>query len=195
MVEETVFRGIIDFFNEIGIYDVVLPFILVFTIMFAIFEKTRILGEDEIEGKPYTKKNLNSMVAFVVAFLVVASSRLVATINEAMANIVVLVLLGTGYLLLIGIFFKEGEGVYLEGGARYTAMGIMFIGIVLIFLHAIRTENGESWLEWFWAYLINNWTTNLAGSIILVIVLIMFMLYIIKGEGTSAKPSNKNKEE
>ena len=34
-----VFRDVIVFFGDIGIYDVVLPFLLVFTIIFAIFEK------------------------------------------------------------------------------------------------------------------------------------------------------------
>ncbi len=192
MAKESVFRGIIEFFDDIGIYDVVLPFILVFTIVFAILEKTRILGSDMIEDRPYSKKNLNAMVAFTIAFLVVASSRLVATINEAMANIVVLLLLGIGFLLLIGVFFKEKEEVVLEGAQRYFAMVIMFIGIVLIFLHAIRTENNKSWLEWFWSYLTDNWSSNLAGSIILIIVIVLFMLYIVKGEGTSSKPTKSD---
>ena len=44
MVEQSVFRGIIEFFEKIGIYDVVLPFLLVFTIVFAILEKTKVFG-------------------------------------------------------------------------------------------------------------------------------------------------------
>ena len=54
----TVLGGVLDFFKELGIYDVVLPFILVFTIMFAILERTKIFGT---EGeKKFTKKNLNN---------------------------------------------------------------------------------------------------------------------------------------
>ena len=68
MVEETVFRGIIGFLEQIGIYDVILPFLLVFTIIFAILEKTKVLGTETIEGKRYTKKNINAMVAFVISF-------------------------------------------------------------------------------------------------------------------------------
>ena len=70
---ESTFREMIGFLDKIGIYDVVLPFILVFTIVFVILEKTRVLGTETIEGKPYTKKNINAMVAFVIAFFVVGS--------------------------------------------------------------------------------------------------------------------------
>jgi len=54
------FRGVVDFFGEIGLFDVVLPFLLVFTVVFAILEKTKVFGIEEIEGKKYTRKNLNS---------------------------------------------------------------------------------------------------------------------------------------
>ena len=82
------FSGVISFFDKIGVYDIILPFLLVFTIVFAILEKTKILGTEKIGDREVTKKNLNSMVAFVMAFLVIASARLVAVINEVMANVV-----------------------------------------------------------------------------------------------------------
>ena len=92
MAEPSTFRGIIGFFDKVGIYDVVLPFILVFTIVYAILEKTKILGTEEIEGIKYTRKNLNAMTAFVVAFLVVASSKLVAVVTDVSSQVVVLLL-------------------------------------------------------------------------------------------------------
>ena len=60
MVEESVFRGIISLFTKLGVYDIILPFLLVFTIMFAILEKTKILGSEKIEGREVTKKNINA---------------------------------------------------------------------------------------------------------------------------------------
>lgn len=190
MVEESVFRGIIDFFVKIGIYDVVLPFILVFTIVFAIFEKTKIFGTEEVEGVKYTKKNINSMVSFVIAFLVVASTRLVALINEAAANIVILLLLSVFFLLLIGSFYKEGEDVSLGGAWRIIFMIIMFVGIVLIFLNAIKIEGGGSWLNWAWRWIVDNWSTNAAASIILLIIIVVIMLYVVQEKKHPAKKSN-----
>ena len=138
MVEQSGFRGVIEFLNKLGVYDVVLPFLLVFTIVFAIFEKTKILGIDKLEGKEYTKKNLNAMVAFVIAFLVIASTRLVAVINNVMANIILLLILAICFLLLVGVFFSDKQfSLEQEPGWRKFFMVLMFIGIVIIFLNAL----------------------------------------------------------
>ena len=183
MAEETVFRGVIEFFGELGIYDVVLPFLLVFTIVFAILEKTRVLGTEDIEGKKYSKKNLNAMAAFVIAFFVVASTKLVAAINQALAQIVLILLLVVFFLLLVGSFFKEGSDVILEGGWRTFFMIVIFIGIVLIFLNAL------GWLSPFWDYLTAHWETRWVGSLILLIVIILFMWYVTKDR--EEKPKEK----
>ena len=86
------FREVIEFFQDIGLYDVVLPFLLVFTIVFAILEKTRVFGTEKIEGNEYTKKNLNAVTAFVIAFFVVASSKLVEIITTVSSYTVILLM-------------------------------------------------------------------------------------------------------
>jgi hypothetical protein len=192
MAEASTFRGVVEFFDTIGLYDVVLPFILVFTIVFAILEKTKVLGMEKIGEKEYTRKNLNAMVAFVVAFLVIASSQLVEIITTVSSQIVILLLLSVLFLLLIGSFAKEAEGGYLQGGWRTFFMFIMFIGIVLIFLNAIKTEDGDSWLDVFWTYVSQNGQGgNAIGSIILLIILVLFMVYIVKGPKTENQPKNE----
>ena len=147
MVEESVFRGIISLFTKLGVYDIILPFLLVFTIMFAILEKTKILGSEKIEGREVTKKNINAIVAFSIAFLVIASTQLVAIINEVMANIVLLLILGVSFLLLVGVFFSDKEFT-LEKFPTWTKffMVLMFVGIVLIFLNAL------GWLQFVLRY-------------------------------------------
>ena len=174
------FRDIIEFFDRIGVYDVLLPFLLVFTIVFAIFEKTKVLGMEEIEGKSYTKKNLNAMASFVIAFMVVASSKLVQTITEVSSNMVVLLFLAVIFLLLIGSFYKEGELVALEGGWRKLFMAIMFIGIIVIFLWAVKTDDGEPWGEYVIDYVVSNFNSTAVGSIVLMLVIIGFIMYIVQ---------------
>ena len=39
-------QNAIEFFKAFGLFDIVLPFLLVFTIIYAILEKTRILGHE-----------------------------------------------------------------------------------------------------------------------------------------------------
>tara|TARA_Y100000310_G_scaffold345831_1_gene470777 strand:+ start:900 stop:1493 length:594 start_codon:yes stop_codon:yes gene_type:complete len=182
------FREIIEFFDRIGVYDVLLPFLLVFTIVFAIFEKTKVLGVEKIEGKEYSKKNLNAMAAFVISFMVVASSRLVQTITEISSNMVVLLFLSVFFLLLIGSFYREGELVSLEGPWRKLFMVIMFIGIVAIFLYGIKTEDGDPWLEYVLEYIVDNFDSTAVGSIVLIIIILIFMWYVVQ----DPKPSGDN---
>jgi len=177
------FRTIIEFFEDIGIYDVILPFILVFTIVFAILEKTRVLGTEDIDGKPYPKKNLNAMIAFVMSFFVIASSEIVELLTTVSSQMVVLLMLSVLFLLLVGSFYKEKpEGFFLENGWQMGFTAIMFVGIILIFLNAVKYE-GDSWLQIFWDYVSKNGSGGDAvGSIILVVIVIIFIAFIVKDD-------------
>jgi hypothetical membrane protein len=185
------FREVLSFFDTLGIYDVVLPFLLVFTIVYAILEKTKVFGLEEIEdGKKVTRKNLNSMVAFVSGFFVVASTKLVAFINETIAMVVLLLILGVCFLILAGSFHSGDKEFFLEGPWRTIFMVIMFIGILLIGLNAAKTESGESWLEYGWSYMVNNWDSTAFGSVVLLLVVVGFMFFITYEQ----KPSKKKEE-
>ena len=175
----TPFRQVLVFFDNIGLFDVVLPFLLVFTIVFAILEKTKVLGTEEIEGKKYTKKNLNAIASFVMAFLVVASSKLVETIVKVSSNAVVVLFLSVLFLLLVGSFYKEGEPVYLEGGWKIVFMIIVFVAIVGIFLDAIKTADGRTWLERLGDFT-GSGSDELAGSILLLGIIVLFVVYAVK---------------
>jgi len=193
MAEPSTFRGALVFLEKIGVYDVVLPFLLVFTIVFAVFERTGILGMETIEGHQYSKKNLNAMVAFVVAMIVVLSSKLVTAINESMGRIVLLLLISICFLLLIGSFYHYEEKVFLEGWWRTFFMFFMFIGVILIFLSAIKTDSGSSWLDAFWTFLSGNWQAGWTAAVILIVIIVIFIAFITWTP--SAKKKGEKKEE
>ncbi len=174
------FRETIAFFDKLGVYDVVLPFLLIFTIVFAMLEKTKILGLEE--GK-YTKKNLNSLAAFVIAFFVVASTEMVRIISQAIADIVLLLLLSTGFLLLAGSFHQETDkSFFLEGNWKKFFMIVMVIGIFLIFLNAL------GWLQMAYDFIQYHWDGAVFGSIVMLIV-VVGAIFFIQGDVRS-----KNKE-
>ncbi len=182
------FRQVLNFFDSIGLFDVVLPFLLVFTIVFAILEKTKVLGTEDIEGKRYTKKNLNAIAAFVMAFLVVASSELVEIITTVSSQAVIVLFLSVLFLLLVGSFYKEGEPVFLEGGWKIVFMIIVFISIIGIFLGAIKTSDGRTWLERLGDFT-GSGGDELAGSLILLALVVVFVIYATKDTAKEAKHS------
>ncbi len=185
MVEETPFREVINFLGKIGVYDVILPFLLVFTIVFAILEKTKILGVEKIDNKEVTKKNINAMVALAVAFLVVASTKLVAVINDVLANIVLLLVLAICFLLLVGVFMGDKEFT-MKDYPKWVKffMFFMFIGIVLIFLNALQ------WLD-FLLDIVREWPAQWATTAAFLIVILIFLYYITAEPG---KPAEAKKD-
>lgn len=181
MVEESLFRGVIGFLDKIGVYDIILPFLLVFTIVFAILEKTKVLGIEKIDGKDATKKNINAIVAFCIAFLVIASTQLVSLINQVMANVVLLLILAVCFLMLVGVFFGDKEFTLKDfpGWIKFF-MILMFVGIVVIFLNAIVVNaEGNTALEAVFSIFVN-WNETWAAAIIFLIVIGGFIFFIVR---------------
>ena|SRR3989344_5022416 len=179
----------LDFFRSFGLFDVLLPFLLVFTVVFAILEKTKILGSED--NKP--KKNLNSMVSFVIALLVVAANKVVTALNIALPNIVLLLVISISFLLLVGVFSKTGELDFASKHVKWYAafVVIIFIGVVLIFLDAIKTDTGGSWLETGWFYLTTRWESSAISAIIFLVVIIGAILYVTSSKSAEGSRTSK----
>ena len=88
--------------------NVVLVFLLIFVIVYAIMQKTRVLGE--------SKKNLNIVVAIVVGLLVViphvtgrfpANADPVLIIGDALPSISIVLVAVIFLLIMIGVFGQE----------------------------------------------------------------------------------------
>ncbi len=179
----TVLGGVIEFFVNLGIYDVLLPFLLVFTIVYAILEKTKVLGTEKVGGETYARKNLNAMAAFAIGFLVLASSRLVQAITSISSNVVLLILLGVFFLMLVSVFYDEKQlqaGGLHEAWAKVTFAIIMLLGMGVVFLNALKTEGGTTWLDIFWNWLSSFYSSAAVASIILIIIIIGFIAYVTK---------------
>jgi hypothetical protein len=193
--ETTVLGGVVDFIAKLGFYDVVLPFLLTFTLVYAILDKTRVFGE-EGEGKGHPKRNLNAIIALVIGMLVIFVKPLVATINEALANIVVLMIIGVFFMVLVAIFMKEGQHELKEIGQGWQTFFVwfMFIGIMLIFLHALKISDGRTWLQVGLDFVGLSWSSSIAASVLFVIGLVAFIWFVTKPNDPD-KNKNKDKEE
>ena len=125
-------EGFLRTLQDWGLIDVLLPFLLIFTIIFAILQKTKILGED--------KKNLSVVVAVVVGLLVVvphvtgrfpANADPVLIINDALPQVSIVLVAVIFLLILIGVFGQDYVflGVSMPGWITL----ISFVIILLIF--------------------------------------------------------------
>lgn len=178
----------IQFFRDFGLFDVVLPFLLVFTIIFAILEKTRILGVEGSGDKTIPKKNLNSMVAFVVALLVVATNKIVNALNQALPNVVLLIVVSISFLLLIGVFRKTEEFDFSNAHKGYYKIFVLFflLAVIWIFMDALPRDDGLSWGDYFFNYVVNNASGSVVASFVFLAIVIGTVFYVVQ---SPTKPS------
>ncbi len=115
--------------EETGMLDSLLPFILIFTILFAILQKTKIIGEG--------KRQFNTLVALVLSLMVVIphvtgryppGQDVVLIINQALPQVSLVVVAILAALLLIGVF---APGVMFGGTSFGAFLALLMMGIVV----------------------------------------------------------------
>lgn len=176
----TALGGAIEFMAQLGVYDIILPFLLVFTLMFATLEKTKVLGLEVVVDKSgkehtYTRKNLNSMIAFTTAFFVIASAQLVRIISEVIANTMILLVTGLSFMLAVGLS-HTGQGEFsLRKMGKGWETGFWIanaLGIILIFLNAI------GWLDKIYRFITNGIRSPQTITIIMILLFVGIMVWI-----------------
>jgi hypothetical protein len=142
-----IFQDFIAQLDQLGFTDVLLPFILIFTIVFATLQKTKILGEG--------KKQYNVMVSLVMALAVVIPHITgsweqfgfdpVMVINNALPQVSIIVVAIVMMLLIIGVFGNDIDfaGTSLSG----IIVLLAFIAVVLIFGSQVGWFNLPAWLQ------------------------------------------------
>ena len=130
------FADTIQSLKEVGVFEYVLPFLLVFSIFFAILEKTKILGEN--------KTNINVIVSSVIALLVLVQQGIVATINLFLPRVsLIIIVILMGLLIIAMIAGKEFQG--LQGSLFSVAVIIVIIAVLLaVFLPESNSVGGFS---------------------------------------------------
>jgi len=170
------FQDVVQNLEDIGFYDVALPFLLIFTITFAILQKIKIFGEQS--------KNFNAVIALVMAFLVVRSNAIVEIMNTFLPKISLLSLVIVVTLLLIGILFsKESSGV--TGALGGWGIILTLIGVAIAFFSSTGAF-GLTLPSWL----------NITGSdrYFLIALLLFFLIFVYHTAGTetSEKSFMKN---
>ena len=142
MAKETIFQNWI-------FKDYILPFLLVFVLVFAVLEKTKLLGDE--------KKQLDAIIAFVIGLIVVG----VLFPKEVISNMVLflsvsLVILFV-FLLLYGFATGSKDGFELGKGLKIFLGVIIGIAVIIAIIWATGINTSifdilfrQGWSEEFW---------------------------------------------
>jgi|SRR3989344_1947256 len=149
----------------------ILPFLLVFTIVFAILQKTKILGED--------KKQIDALVSLSVALLLVAFAWPTGVITKLVPFLAVAVVIIFIFLLLYGFVASDKkEGLQLNKGVKIAAGIVILIALVVAVLWATNSLS----------FLTNAFSSgsNIWANVILIAAIIGVMAVALSSSG---KPS------
>jgi hypothetical protein len=178
----SVMKDALGFLDNFGMFDVILPFLMIYVMVFALLERTKIFGTEKVGGEEVTKKNLNAIFAFVVAFFTIISARVVTTINRAIGPIMVLLVSIILFLMLASVFQSQDDNyknTLSKRGKKAFAVFI-FVVIGLIFLGSITNDKGETWLNAGWDYITSATNTGHVGAVILLILVMGLIMWVGK---------------
>jgi len=119
------FQDFIAGLENIGFYDIALPFLLIFTIVFGILQKVKIFGDDS--------KKFNAIIALVMAFLVVRTNAIVEVMNEFLPSISLMAVIIIVILLLVGILVVPKDQSGFTGWVAGLGIIVILIAVGISF--------------------------------------------------------------
>ena len=160
-----IFENVLRQWAEIGVFDVLLPFILVTTVVYALLQRTKILGKTKAGD---AKKNINILTSILLAFFVVATAHVTQTITRiaqfmALAAVILVVV-----VMIFG--FSGAKLEEMQNRWLLWSIGLVLFGTVALY--------ALGWWEWVSLTLLNRYV------IIPVLMLITFLIIVwfIAGE-------------
>ena len=120
----------LEFAQNFGFFETVIPFILVFALVYGILRFTKVLGDPD---KARTNA-INVVISFAISFLVIATTNIVSMIRDLVPNATLLLVIALMLLLLLGFAgFKTQDylGKTTMGGKIIAAvLVIIFVGVL-----------------------------------------------------------------
>jgi hypothetical protein len=113
--------------------EVVLPFLLVFVVIFAILQKTHIFGEG--------KKQIDALVALIVGLIVISFGHATGVIISLIPFLAVTAIIILVFMILYGMMYKE-KGFELHKGIK---IGVG-IAVAIALIVAVLVATGGLWV-------------------------------------------------
>lgn len=107
------FNTVMQQWSSIGLFDLVLPIILIFTVVFAILQRVKILGGT---------KGVDAVVALVISFFAIINPEVSGFFIPLFSNVAIGISILLAFLLIVGLIMGEVDAdtwrwISLIGGA------------------------------------------------------------------------------
>jgi hypothetical protein len=154
--------------EQFGLLDAVLPFILIFAILFTVLSKTNVVSD---------KKNIHMLVSLVISLLVILphvmgtyppGQDVVNIINNALPNMALVIVIIVAALIVMGIFRAPGDT-----GVPGAGLMVPLSAIVIIYIFGLAAG---WWKSLSFLSFLNNPDIQALVVIVLVFGLVIFLI-------------------
>jgi len=147
------------------------PFLLIFAIVFALLEKTKILGDE--------KHQVNAIVAFVIGMIFVGAAYPKDVVGNLILFLTVAIVVVFIALLLWGfVSGSELKGDFLDTKMKWVFGIIVIITVIIGLLWALGVEGGV--YDWLFR---QSWSGAFWTNVLFVIVIAGALAWVIKNAG------------
>jgi len=147
------FGNLLLYWEQIGVFSYVLPFLLIFAIVFGILSKIKVFGDN---------RGLNAVIALVVGLLALQYDIVPIFFSEIFPRLGVALSILLSLIILVGLFFSSKDNKVIN----YILLAVA----VIIFLAVlIKTTGALGFYSAYWWYA--NWLSILSGIIVIGIII------------------------
>jgi len=178
MVVEWSLNSFLSGLESFGWYDVALPFVLVWVLVYAVLQKANIFGSQS--------KNFNMIISLAAAFLFIRNEYFISIMNKFLPNVSILLLVVVLFLAIVGLF---------GGSSSWRGIPLFLVMIVagISIWWAFASSAYGSWVP-LWARI--SPATQGYFIVVIVIVVIGVLLYSSgpgnQGEGNKFRKTINN---
>lgn len=158
--------GGVERLEELGVYEVFLPFLLVFVLVYAILGRVNLFGQNS--------SKFNTIIALVIGILLVREGTLVEFINAYLPNVSAVVVVFLGFLILLGLFGVEASKF--KGGLMIVFVIVSLVGGIWALTQATEQGNVEFSIPWLGEF---DLTESDAGALVVIGVFVLIVTVAI----------------
>jgi len=152
--------------EQAGFFAYVLPFLLIFALVFGVLTRTQIFKDN---------KAINAVIAFVVGLLALQFDFVPIFFSEIFPRLGIGLVIILALLILAGLFFDPKN--------KLINYSLLFVGVIIFFVVLIQTAGWVGWSSGFWWY--DNWL-----RILVVVIIIGLLVAIITSVGPKKQIPN-----
>ena len=159
---------------DMDIFFYVLPFLLIFALVFGILEKANILGAKKADGTS-DNRNVNAVIALAVGLLAIQFDQVPIFFSVIFPKLGIALSILLAALILVGLFVDLNR----PGGPALIFFGLGAIAFIILVLYSFQDY---SWWQGGW------WQENLSALIAAGVVVAFVFLVVTSGHHNPAHP-------